>query len=73
ANLMEIACDLAIDASLDKGVEVDIDEEIIMDALHELQPTTAEWLSTASNYARYANDSGQYNDILKFIDKYGRR
>ena len=73
ANLMEIACDLAIDASLDKGVEVDIDEEIIMDALYELQPTTAEWLSTASNYARYANDSGQYNDILKFIDKYGRR
>ncbi len=73
ANLMEIACDLAIDESLDKGVEVDIDEEIIMNALYELQPTTAEWLSTASNYARYANDSGQYNDILKFIDKYGRR
>ena len=33
-----------------------------------MKPTTLEWLTTARNYARYANDSGIYDEVLRFLD-----
>ena len=42
-------------------------------ALAERKPTTLEWLTTARNYARYSNEAGQYDDVLAFLDKHGKR
>ena len=43
-------------------------------ALDEVKPTTLEWLTTARNYARYANDAGQYDEVLEFLRKHeGKR
>ena len=33
------------------------------------KPTTAEWFSTAKNYAMFANESGAYDDILRYLGK----
>ena len=41
-------------------------------ALKQAKPTTLEWLSTARNYARYANEAGQYDEVLEFLKAFGK-
>ena len=36
-------------------------------AAGRVKPTTAEWFSTARNYALYSNQGGAYDDILKYL------
>ena len=71
-NLVETATDLAIEASLDQGVEVPLRREHLQKAIAELRPTTLEWLTTARNHARYANEGGQYDAVLEFLKKHGK-
>ncbi|MDP2316470.1 MAG: ATP-binding protein [Pseudomonadota bacterium] len=71
-NVVETAADIAIAASLGAEQEVPICQRHLTDALAELRPTTSEWLATARNYARYANEAGQYDEVLAFLDKNGR-
>lgn len=73
SHLVETASDLAIEASLDAGEEVPIGRAHLLDALGEVRPTTVEWLTTARNYARYADEGGFYEDVLRFLDKHGKR
>jgi SpoVK/Ycf46/Vps4 family AAA+-type ATPase len=71
-NLVETAVDLAIDESLsDQSVEP-IARRHLEAALAEVKPTTLEWLSTARNYAKYANEGGAYDEVTAFLDKHGR-
>ena len=72
ANLIEMAADEAIDDSIEKGSEVDINFSHFKEALSQSRDTTTEWITTARNYARYANDGGRYNDVLDFIKKNGK-
>ncbi len=72
-NLVDSAADEAIDESIDTGVEVSIDDQHLRDGLREVKSTTLEWLTTARNYARYANEAGQYDEVLDFIDKHGKK
>ncbi len=72
-NLVETAADEAIEASLERGEEVPIGDAELRAALGEVKATTLEWLTTARNYARYANEAGQYDDVLQFLDKYGKK
>ena len=71
-HLVESAIDEAIDASLDAGREMPLTMEHLKLALDDLRPTTIEWLTTARNYARYANEGGQYDDVLDFIKRNAR-
>jgi transitional endoplasmic reticulum ATPase len=71
-NLVETACDLAIEESLSAGTEKPVARAHLQAALKELKPTTTEWLTTARNYARYANEGGQYDEVLQFLEKHGR-
>lgn len=71
-NLVETAADVAIAASLEQGAEVPIRQEHLLAALAELRPTTSEWLATARNYARYANEAGQYDEVLQFLERHGK-
>jgi transitional endoplasmic reticulum ATPase len=72
-NLVETAADLAIEASLAHEREVPIGGEHLRVALDTVKPTTHEWLTTARNYARYANEGGQYDDVLRFLEQNARR
>lgn len=71
-NLVETAADEAIAASIEMEREVPIAAEHLRAALGEVKPTTAEWLTTARNYARYANEGGQYDEVLDFLKKHGK-
>jgi AAA+ superfamily predicted ATPase len=71
-NVVETAADHAIEASLEAGDEVPINREHLHAALGEVKPTTVEWLTTARNHARYANEGGQYDDVLEFLKRHGK-
>lgn len=71
-NLVETAADEAIQASLDAGAEVPINRQHLSAALGMAKPTIQEWLTTARNYARYANESGHYDDVLAFLKRHGK-
>jgi ATP-dependent 26S proteasome regulatory subunit len=69
ASVVESAADAAIERSLESGREHAIAAGDLERGLKEVKPTTLEWLTTARNYARYSNDSGMYDDVLRFLDK----
>jgi SpoVK/Ycf46/Vps4 family AAA+-type ATPase len=71
-NLVDTAADLAIEESLDRGSEQPIGKRHLEAALEEVRPTTAEWLTTARNFAKYGNSGGQYDEITEFLKKHGR-
>lgn len=73
ANLVDESTDVAIEASIDEGKDVPINQKHFDSALSQITATTAEWLTTARNYARYANDGGRYDDVLDFLEKNSRR
>ena len=72
ANLVEMATDEAIEASIEAGEERPLVAGHLRDALKETKATTLEWLTTARNYARYANEGGQYDEVLDFLRKHGK-
>jgi SpoVK/Ycf46/Vps4 family AAA+-type ATPase len=67
-HLVDSAADEAIEESIAGGRESAIGARHLRDALAQIRPTTLEWLSSARNHARYANQGGQYDDVLKFLD-----
>ena len=71
-HVVETAVDLAIEASLETGTEQPITQALLEEALTEVKATTTEWLTTARNYARYANDGGQYDEVLAFLKSHAR-
>ncbi len=71
-GVVETACDLAIEESLDTEEVVPLKQKHVTEALKGLRPTTLEWLSQARNYAKYANESGLYDDVLAFLDKHSK-
>ena len=71
-NLIESAIDEAIDDSISKGEEVPLDRSHITEAVKTSKATTLEWLTMARNYAKYANDAGQYDEVVDFLKKYGK-
>ncbi len=71
-NLVETAIDIAIEESIDTETITGLTNAMLREALRDIRPTTLEWLTTARNYARYSNESGQYNDVLDFLGKHGR-
>lgn len=72
SNLVESACDIAIENSIDEGVEKPLSMNFLKKALKEVKPTTQEWLTTARNFAKYSNESGQYDDILAFLEQHAK-
>jgi transitional endoplasmic reticulum ATPase len=72
SHVVETASDLAIERSLDAGTESPLRDEDLKAALREVKPTVLEWLTTARNYARYANEGGQYDEVLEFLQAHGK-
>ena len=68
-QVVDIACDLAIEASLERNSVVDLTTGLLLDAVTRTRPTTLEWLTEARNYAKFANEGGLYDDVVAFLQK----
>ncbi|MEO1434806.1 MAG: AAA family ATPase [Bacteroidota bacterium] len=66
--LIDIAIESKLEASLKAGRPLPIEQQDIEKALKRHKPSTAEWFTTAKNYAMFANESGLYNEILDYLN-----
>lgn len=65
--VIDIAIEDKLRESMSKGSLQPLGTKDILKALKQHRPTTTEWFSSARNYALYANESGLYDDILKYL------
>lgn len=72
-NTVEIASENVLEEILMTGNERPLNTLDLLRALENQQPSTLEWLRTAKNYVKYANQAGLYNDVEKYLQKFGRR
>jgi transitional endoplasmic reticulum ATPase len=65
--VIDLAIEEKLRASMKTGIPEPIDQKDLLTAAAKHRPTTKDWFSTARNYALYANESGLYDDILKYL------
>ena len=65
--IIDIATEEKLQASMEAGSIQPINTKDLIKAAKQHRPTTSEWFATARNYALYANESGLYDDILKYM------
>lgn len=67
---LKAVIDLAIESklreSLKSGKAEPIGQRDLLASIGKQKPTTLDWFTTAKNYALYANESGLYDEILKY-------
>lgn len=66
-------CSVAIDKAIREAIKTGnkrlIDTNLLKEAVREVNPSTLEWMRTAGNYVKYSNQSGLYDDVLKYLNK----
>ncbi len=67
--LIDAAAEAKLEEALAKGDMIPMTTKDLLAAAKTLSPTTREWFSTAKNYALYSNESGQYNEILDYMNQ----
>ncbi len=65
--IIDIAVEEKLWESISKGSVQPIHTKDLLSAVKKHQPTTKEWFASARNYALYSNESGVYDDILKYL------
>jgi transitional endoplasmic reticulum ATPase len=66
--VIDIAIEEKLRESMTKGSIQPVNTKDILNAIKQHRPTTLEWFASARNYALYANESGLYDDILKYLN-----
>jgi|SRR5579883_197404 len=68
---LKAVVDRAVEAKLQEAVRTGIPKPIVtkdlLTAASQQKPSTREWFADARNYALYANDGGQYDDLAKYL------
>ncbi|WP_276483144.1 AAA family ATPase [Paraflavitalea pollutisoli] len=65
--MIDIAIEDKLRDSMASGSLQPLGTKDLLKAAKQHRPTTLEWFASARNYALYANESGLYDDILKFL------
>ena len=67
AHLCETAAEAAMEDSMETGELRPISAKDLQRAFKETKPSTRAWFEVAYNYAMFANEGGQYDDLLAYI------
>lgn len=64
--------DMAIEAALERAMKTGrpdpLSTNALLDAAKRVRPSAKEWFGSARNYALYANESGLYEDVLRYLN-----
>jgi AAA+ superfamily predicted ATPase len=71
--LCEAAAESALSDSIRTGAARPIRMTDFASALREMRPSTGPWFESARNYALYANEAGEYDEMLAYIRRRKRR
>jgi SpoVK/Ycf46/Vps4 family AAA+-type ATPase len=66
-HLVEVAAENVLQHSVRTGTMTPIRQSDLDRALTEVRPSIKAWFSVAYNYALYANDGGQYDELLAYV------
>jgi SpoVK/Ycf46/Vps4 family AAA+-type ATPase len=66
-HVVETASEQALQESVRTGTMRPITMRQLEQAAQETAPSTKAWFAVAHNYALYANEAGQYDDLLAYI------
>lgn len=69
AHLAESAAEQALMEAVRTGAMRHIGQADLERVLREIRPSTGPWLETARNVAQFANDDGQYDELLRYLKK----
>ncbi|HXU74419.1 MAG TPA: ATP-binding protein [Polyangia bacterium] len=69
-HVVQSAIETALAESLRGGAVRTITTADLRAASKKIKPTTLEWFSTAKNFATYANDSGQFDEVLDYLKRH---
>jgi SpoVK/Ycf46/Vps4 family AAA+-type ATPase len=68
---LKAVVDRAVEAKLREAMKSGVPKPLttrdLQDAARAVKPSTREWLADARNYAMYANDGGQYDDLAEYL------
>ncbi len=67
--LAERAAERALERSLTSSKVQRVEQRDLERALTQTRASTLEWISTARNFARYANDGGQYDELVDYLKR----
>jgi transitional endoplasmic reticulum ATPase len=67
--LVDVVVERKLRDAMKSGRPLPITTKDLLSAAKDVRPSTKEWFGTAKNYALHANESGQYDDILKYIER----
>lgn len=65
--MIDIAVEKILEDAMKTGVPKPITTKSLLEAAKIHKPSTEDWFSTAKNYALFANKSGIYDEILKYL------
>ena len=68
-SLVERASESALERSLESDTIHPVAAGDFHEALEGMFSSASEWLATARNYARFANEGGQYDELAKYLRK----
>ena len=69
-HLVETAAERALTASVRSGSIEPITMRDLSAALGEVRPSTGAWFETARNVAEFANEHGEYDDLLAYLKRH---
>jgi len=65
--MIDIAVEKILEEVLQTGIARPIKTKDLLEAAKVHNASTTDWFTTAKNYALFANKSGLYDDILKYM------
>ncbi|HUB76206.1 MAG TPA: ATP-binding protein [Solirubrobacteraceae bacterium] len=66
-HLCDVATERALGDSIASGTVRRVSQQDFVAALREVSPSTRPWFSVAHGYATFANDAGEYDELLAYI------
>ncbi|HSG71451.1 MAG TPA: ATP-binding protein, partial [Planctomycetaceae bacterium] len=66
--VVETAIEEKLRDAMKTGIPAPLLTKDLVRAAKQIKPTAKDWFGTARNYALYSNQSGLYDDILKYLD-----
>jgi len=65
--VVDIAIEEKLEEALLSGTAIPISTKDLLTAIKKHTATTTDWFNVAKNYALYANQSGLYDEVLKYL------
>ena len=65
--MVDVAVEAKLAAAMKTGVPEPLTTKDLVRAAKSVKPSTKEWFGTAKNHALYANEGGQYDEVLDYL------